>query len=211
VRLLPLALALALPGCILDTEPCARGFVERGGRCLPAVAPPPFGGAADAGPDAAAEDDGWSRYTAVLVRDLTPAADVERAPTRPGADLDAVVALGADGASIGNAGAVREAVIGDAGGRSVAPKAEAALGPPDAGPASGFVSLGGEGHGVLLDLRLSRPLRAGDALRVYEVLADGPEPDRYEVLLCAPGADDPLADCRSLGQGSGVADIPLSP
>lgn len=49
------ALALLLPGCLLQTEPCGIDFVSVDDRCVPAVDPPPYregdaGGAFDLAP-----------------------------------------------------------------------------------------------------------------------------------------------------------------
>lgn len=227
---------LLLGGCIMETEACGTGFVERNGRCVAPPDPPvrrreesgdfdygtfAYDGSywADAkeppdrrSPDAAVPDifiaNPWSEFPYVRLVDLTSRAGARLTTDTPGADIDAVMVQGPDGRLFGQR--VVSAVINDPFGRSVAQDPDSALGPPDwtEGHWSGFVSLGTEGAYLVIELELNRSLRSGDHLTVFEVENRSSSDDRVEVALCREDWSAPDA-CVYLGEGQSRMDFLL--
>ncbi|MEZ4474861.1 MAG: hypothetical protein R3F60_29550 [bacterium] len=154
-----IVIALALPGCILESQFCGEGFVEADGRCVPASAAPAWygdggidaaeptgrvdGSAVDAGPPDVAvvdatprdasppEPDRWSDRTSLLIVDRGSRQAARSTPTTPGFDLDAVAFFSPDGEVIGELSTVHEAQINDPFARSFATQPRAALGAAD--------------------------------------------------------------------------------
>jgi hypothetical protein len=210
-------LPLLLSGCLLETEACGVNFVSEDGRCVPAVDPMPYRGGsgatdgsldASAFPDAsvqvdaATSADGGLIYTHVLVVDRTPFDEVRNTPASPGADIDAVAVVPADGDAY-YAARVAGAQVSDPFRISRWTDPAGALGPPDApgfGEPGLLVCLGGEGGFVLLDLNLGRGLLPSDVIEVFELPGD-PASDAYDVYAC-PEPPTSADACLLLGRGA---------
>lgn len=219
------ALALALPACILEAEPCGQGFVSKKGRCIaaePFEAGAPgeadfevvadFGPAPDAElpppedavilPDAT-EDTPWTEMMSVLVVDRTPDGLLGESPATPGCDLDGVTVMGEG--LLEHGVKILASEIFDPFGQSITVDEQASLHEPEqTGEPGTFVSLGGGGGYQLLHLDLPRPLRPGDRVLVAEYLEPRDFGDLCAVFLCARPEVD-LAFCRFLGEGRGGA------
>ncbi|MCB9549137.1 MAG: hypothetical protein H6706_25320 [Myxococcales bacterium] len=228
--------ALALPGCILEPRFCGEGFVESDGRCVPASAapawysdggPPPDVGvlpddarlppdarvldAEPAVPDVAVPDR-WADRRTVLIVDRGSQQAARAAPATPGFDLDAVSVFGPDGQVVGDLGAVIEARIHDPFSRSLATRADAAIGAADAegiDDVDAFVSLGTEGAYIFAGWQLARPLRTGDTILVFE-MGDDRESEAAEIYLCLDHRLS-LDRCVSIGTIEGTQELVLQP
>lgn len=210
---LALLCAAALGGCLLAEEDCGRGFTLVGNRCVAAVTPtvnadrgesPPI--VVDAGifPDADIVSETppgtWAPYVIIALLDRTPADAVDRSPTTPGTDLDAILVLARDGDDVRTIG--RGAALVDS--PELDPRAVV-------GEADGIAASLGDGGGrVFVQLGLDRPLTSGDAVVVHELDERGGERDAYAIFACRAPLN-PMDGCRQLGTGGRGVSVFLLP
>jgi hypothetical protein len=216
--------ALAISGCILESEPCGQGFRPAEGRCvafgrldagpedggvpgpdagppdadapLDARRPPP----ADAAPDAEVPGP-LPEVMSVLVVDRTPDALLGRTPSTPGCDLDGIELRGPGLSTF--ATKVLSSLVFDPFDQSVGVREDASLGAPEqTGAPETFVSLGGGGGYQLLHVQPQRPVARGDRLRVVEFSEPDDVGDLCAIWVCSTDQID-LSRCLFVGEGRG--------